>query len=99
MINIIKKQNLVEVVRLLPSGEYENHKFPYSGISISLLRDADADIMVFTGKKLRQKVALQDVTIQGGDGLPVQATVDNWDELAGDLIKSEGGAGGVLAGA
>jgi hypothetical protein len=97
MINIIKKENLVEVVSLQPPSIRKSHKFSYSEFSVSLYRGNSNDVVdVSVCGKLEYRVKLQDITIQSGDSSPVQATVDNWDELTDDLIKSKGGVGGEL---
>ena len=86
-INIIKKENLVEVVSVQPSnrGDMEvSKKFPYSELEVSLYKGGImGDIVeIVSDGKLEYRVTLSEVTIQSGsDGTPVQATADNWDEL------------------
>jgi hypothetical protein len=98
MINIIKKENLVEVVSWQSFGAErveKAHKFAYSEVSVSLYRGFPNDVVeIMIGGSVAYKVKLSDITIQRGDEAPVQATPDNWDELTDDLVKSKGGAGG-----
>ena len=88
-INIIKKENLVEVVSIgtSKSGDVmKTHKFSYSDFSLMLEHGDSHDVVEIRIKnEPTYRVKLSEVTVQSGsDGTPVQADLGNWDALTDD---------------